>query len=109
MDLVIAHIACTAFFVPMRFLHHAPDNVYWGVMISCLVLYVVAFYLAMALMKLSQSICLQIVAMIMLFCYFAVYLAAGTLGQLIVDKGMPHGWWMALNFLMLIAICFKER
>ncbi|GMI02522.1 hypothetical protein TrLO_g8519 [Triparma laevis f. longispina] len=109
MDLVISHLGCTAFFIPMRFLHHAPPNIYWGVMIPCLVIYIITWYLAMALMKLSQSIFLQMVAMLMLFCYFAVYFAAGTLGQMIVESGMPHGWWMGLQFFVLIGICCKER
>ena len=68
-------------FPPGRFLYNAPPDLYWGVMIPLIVVYVVGWYLGMALMKLSQSPFLQVVAMLMLGCYFAVFYIAGALGQ----------------------------
>ena len=109
LDLVIAHVGMTAFFIPMRFLHHAPPSTYWGVMITGIVVYVVAFYVGMALMKVGSSPFFQVLTMLMLVAYMVVYYAAGTLGQLIVDSGMPHLFWMLLNFLVIQLIVLKER
>ncbi len=109
MDLVLAHLGMTAFFAPMRFLANAPPQTYDAVLYTALVIYIICFYIGMCLIKLSSSPCMQVVAMVMMFCYMAVYYGAGILGQLIVESGLPHFFWTILNFIALMLIVLKER
>ncbi|GMH61284.1 hypothetical protein TrRE_jg177, partial [Triparma retinervis] len=109
LDLVIAHVGMTAFFVPMRFLHNAPPDLYWGVMVGGLVAYGAGFYVGMALMKLSSSPFMQLVAMLMCGVYVLVYYLLGKLGNLIVESGCPPVFWMTLNFMAIQLIVLKER
>ena len=91
LDLVICHLGGTAFFLPFKYLANAPSSTKKGVIITAAVLYVIFFYFGMALMKLSQSIPLQVCTMLLCCSYLVLYYFAGRLSESISgDGGIPH-------------------
>ena len=110
LDLIICHLGGSAFFLPLRYLAKAPAGTKNSVMITAFVVYVISFYFGMALLKLSQSIPLQICTMVLCFAYLFLYYFAGKLSELLTaDGGIPHSWWMLFNLMVMAAVVLKER
>jgi hypothetical protein len=106
-DLCISHIVACSFYIPLKYLRRAPF--FEGLFYTSMGLYLVCFYVFMSLMKLTKSVWLQIMSMLLCVSYVAMMYGFLLLGRTMSAAGMPPPLLMYLNLLAIVLVIATER